>query len=193
MANINAPFGFRLCQEQAGDVGVGKARLVFVPSTDGTAIYVGDAVKTATGLDSATGCGLVTASTANTDVVRGFVLSCITPVTAQNLAIGTLYRPASTAQYLLICDDPGAEFEIQCSGSITASVAHMGTNIDYGTAGSTSTGLSGMQASATVGTTSKQLRILEAVNVPNNALGSNVVIRVRINDTYHEFTQATAV
>lgn len=193
MANVNAPFGLRAAGLlSGGPLGLPKTRLCFVPASDATAIFIGDPVKTVPGLDSATGCPIVTRSTANTDVLRGVCVGVV-PVTSGVVlpAVGILNRRASTAQYILVVEDPHAEFEIQSDATgILANVASMGSNLDYSTAGSAVTGLSGVVLSSTVGTSSKQMRIIEHANIVGNAIGARNIVRVKIN--LHEFLSTTA-
>lgn len=189
MANANAPSGLTPVRHRNGAPYNGAANMYYVPASDGTAIFLGDAVKSAGSADAATGVPTVAQAAAG-DTIRGVVVGVI-PDTAQSLT----YRAASTGRYLLVADDPDLEFEIQedAVGGALA-LTSVGANADLVVgSGSTYTGLSGMQLdTSTVTTNSAQLRILGFVQrVDNEFASANAKIRVMINE--HELASTTGV
>ena len=133
MPNVDSPNGLRPVRTIGGSPYNGSCNRYFVPSTDGTAIYLGQPVKLV-GSATADGVSHVTAMTTTADVVCGVVVG-VEPDTADSL----LYRAASTARYLLVADDPNLLFEIQSDG--VGGVAAVGEVADVtGFSGSTSTG-----------------------------------------------------
>lgn len=189
MANANVPFGLKPIRNLNSAPYSSGVNLYFVPATDNVAIFPGDAVKSAGSADPLTGCPTV-AQVAVGDTIRGVVVGVI-PDTAQS----TTYRVASTARYLLVCDDPYAEFEIQedAVGGALA-LADVGLNADLIVgAGNTFTGNSGMQLdTSTKIAGTAQLRILGFVNrVDNEFASANSKVRVMINE--HELKATTGV
>lgn len=167
-----------------------------VDAGDGTAIFMGDFVKT----DGTTGSLTVAGENmpaviqaAAGDTLRGFVVG-VDPILG--VAIGSenlnrLYRPASVQMVLHVCDDPYAVIRIQSSSAVAAT--EVGENADIVvSAGSTYTGMSGMQVSGTTGTSTAQLRILRVDASPNNVVGAtNSDIICLINE--HELKSTTGV
>jgi hypothetical protein len=107
------------------------------------------------------------------------------------------HRTALTEMYCLVVDDPFVVFEIQEDSDgdayIAAASVGLAANVVVGS-GSTTTGKSGMELdSSDVSTnTAGQLRILRAVNRPDNALGIHCKWEVLLAEhVYRE--QATVV
>lgn len=192
MANSDARIGLRpITQGNAGGF-TGKVRRYYVPSTYGTALFIGDPVVK-TGTTNTAGAGLgkewaagtlqevnkatAGATNATTGVVVGF------DVDPNNL--DKSYNPASTARVVIVADDPHQEFEIQTDSGAVIAATDIGSNADYifTHAGDTTTGLSGVEldtADMSAGATA-QLTILGLIPRENNALGTNAKVRVRIN------------
>lgn len=187
MANTDAPRGLRPVRHSNGSPYNGAVNRYYVPSSDGTAIFIGDAVKSAGSAD-ANGVASVAQAAAG-DAIRGVVVG-VEPVTDESL----IYRAASTERYLLVADAPDLIFEIQedsVGGALA--VTAIGNNADLVVAaGSTFTGLSGMELDSSTATTSTaQLRILGLVQRPDNEVGSNAKLEVMINE--HELKSTTGV
>lgn len=167
-----------------------------VAAGDGVAIFMGDFVKTdgTTGSITVAGENMpAVVQAAATDVIRGFVVG-VDPILG--VAIGSenlnrLYRPASVQMVLHVCDDPYAVIKIQSAASIATT--EVGENADIVVnAGSTASGLSGMQVSGTTGTSSAQLRILHVDAAPDNVVAAtNADIICLINE--HELKSVTGV
>lgn len=186
--NVSRVSGARPVKHLSGSPYNGQCNKYYVPSSDGTAIFIGDFVKSG-GTTDADGVPTVAQAAAG-DALRGVVVGII-PDTADSL----IYRAASTARYLLVADDPDLIFEIQedAVGAPTALV-DVGENADITVAaGSTTTGTSGMQLdSSDHKTATAQLRILGFVQRADNVPAvANAKLLVRINE--HELASTTGV
>lgn len=195
MANTDAAFGFRPIKHLNGAPWNGKVNTYYIPATDSTATFRGDAVKSA---GSATADGMyptvaqATAAAAIRGVVIGFSDQPYIAINQDDLLES--YRPASVARYAFVVDDPDVIFEIQedsVDNSITAAMVGLSTDITVGT-GSTTTGLSAMELdSSDTATAAGQCKILRAVNRLDNALGDNCKWEVLIIE--HEMRSSTDV
>jgi hypothetical protein len=172
MANANAPMGLIPRRYRNGSPWMGVARHYFVPASDATPLFIGDPVVIVAGVDL-NGFASVTRATAGganriTGVVTGFRPS------ATIIANG--YRAASTAEYVIVCDDPEILFEIQESAATDGAAltaAAMGKNISLlAGAGNTFTKQSGFQIDSTTAATTAtlQLRIVESERRIDNTL-----------------------
>lgn len=182
MASVSRIAGFRPVKTITGAAWNGQANLYFVPSSDSTVIMVGDAVKLAGDARAATGVPTVTRAGA-TDVAVGIVVGIvfsgvvdannIPPVTDLNTPV---YRRASTDRYLLVCTDPNVIYEAQylTQSVIAATItANVGLNGSWDvTAGSTTSGSSGMSIAALSATTATlPLKVVGFPNRPDNIPG----------------------
>lgn len=181
MANSNAPTGLQPVRYRSGAPYNGAANVYYVPATDGTALFKGDPVIIAGAADTngVPTCTRATAGSAGriTGVVVGFVPS-------PNI-IANGYRVASTAEYVLVADDPDLLFEIQedsTGGALAATDIGLNADLAAGS-GSTVTKLSGFQLdSSTADTTATlQLRIVGIAQRADNEIGANAKVLVRIN------------
>lgn len=174
MANNNAPFGLRPVSTVSGQPFTGAVRTYSVPSGDGTAIYLGDAVKLVGTSQIINGTSYSdVAQAASGDVMCGVVVGVL-PATRDSLT----YRAASTQRLLLVADDPALLFEIQQTNSGTALTANdVGLNANLTvTAGSAITGYSGSVVSnASEATTNTlDLKIVAIIDRPDNDIGTAV-------------------
>lgn len=183
MASVSRIAGFRPVKTITGAAWNGQANLYFVPSSDSTVIMVGDAVKLGGDARAATGVPTVTRAGA-TDVAVGIVVGILfsgvddannmPPVTDLNTPV---YRRASTDRYLLVCDDPNVVYEVQYAGTSVAAAtitANVGLNGQFTTtAGSTTSGSSGMQldSSGLATTATLPLKIVGFPARPDNIPG----------------------
>ena len=182
MANANSPFGLKPVRLASGAPYNGAANRYFVPASDATALFNGDPVIINGSGDTVGVPGAIIATAAGgnrwTGVVVGFE-----PLTTPTIPLG--YRPASTAGYLLVADDPDLLFEIQeDSGGGALAVTDIGLNADLiAGAGSTVTRQSGWQldTSTKATTATLQLRIVGFVQRADNEVGANAKILVRNN------------
>lgn len=200
MASVSRLNGFTPVKHQNGSPYNGQATLYFVPSSNSDVIMVGDVVKIAGDARSPTGAMTVArhaggATEAAVGVVVGIIFSGVgdsqnvPPVTNLNPPV---YRVASTDRYLLVADSPDLIFEAQCVGA-TFATADVGQNCEVDvTAGSTTTGTSGMGIDlANKGSTATlPLKIVGFPNRPDNAVGDTYVnAYVTINN--HQFKGGT--
>lgn len=193
MANSDAAFGLMPVAYLSGAPYNGAFNTYYIPSTDATAVYVGGLVKLAGGADAngvPTVTGNVSASNAVVGVVVGF--DQVTGVTTPNLDI--TYRPASTAMYVRVADDPNLVFEVQEDGDTTPiAAASVGLNATLTgfTSGSTVTGRSSIEIdSDTVAVTATlDVQVLRLAQRPDNVIGAYAKWLVRLND--HQYINQT--
>lgn len=180
MANPNSPYGLKPVRERDGSPYSGAANTYYVPSSDATALFIGDPVILAGSGDTSGNAPTVTRATAGatnriTGVVVGFQPS------PEFVPYG--YRPASTAMYVLVADDPFIEYSIQCDSTGLA-VTQIGENANLTAgSGSTATKRSGFILDGTTPDVDAtyQLRILGFEPQINNEVGAYVRTLVRIN------------
>jgi hypothetical protein len=176
MANVNVARGLIPYRHFDGSVWNGSVNLYFVPSSFATALFIGDPVTLLHTANDANGIPGVTISTAGAgNPVLGSVVG-IAPGGTPTIAVTrdlAIYRPASTAQYILVADDPTLMFQVQDDGTGATLNQWPGgnTNLVSGT-GSTVTGYSGWQMSGSVTFTAdgtKQLKVLRLLDQTDNA------------------------
>lgn len=189
MANVDRPNGLRPVKHLDGSPYNGAVNRYYIPASDSTATFVGDAVKSG-GTADADGVPTIAQAAAG-DAIRGVIVAF--EPNPDNLGIN--YRAASTARYALVADAPDLVFEIQedAVGGAVAITA-VGNNADLVVgSGNTTSGASGMELdSSTVATTTAQLRILGFVQDPKNEVGvANAKLLVSINE--HELKSTTGV
>lgn len=193
MANVSRPRGAVPVKMKNGSPWNGMANLYFIPSTDGTAVYVGDFVKLA-GSASTDGYATVTRAAA-ADALVGVVIGF--RVNPGDLNLSGSYRAASTDRYALVVDDPDVVFEIQedAVGGALA-VTDISLNADFvATAGSSTTGRSAEQldTSTKATTAALPLKILGFVDRVDNEIGSsNAKVLVLINNHQRGSSTGTA-
>ncbi len=196
MANLDTPFGLKPVKNLMGSPWNGKVSTYYIPATDSTAVFKGDAVKSAGSAD-ATGKFPTVAQAAAGDLIRGVVIGfgdnpyvMIHPDTPNQD-----YRAASTAMYVFVVDDPFVIFEIQedsAGAALAVTAVGLSTNLVVGS-GSTATGKSAMELdSSDTGTdTTGQCKILRVIDREGNDLGDNCKWEILI--TEHELLVATDV
>lgn len=181
MANADTPMGLRPVALVSGGAYTGGGRVYSVPTSDATAIYIGDLVKsvgTSQTIDGIVYSDIAQAATG--DVITGVVVGVL-PATSSS----TTYRVASTQRLLLVADDPNVLFEAQEVNSGTPFTANdIGLNCNFVVAaGSTTTSRSGTTLDNTTEATTNtlDLKIVGLVNRPDNAVGAAAKYLVRIN------------
>lgn len=189
MANTNKPTGLIPVRHLNGNPYNGAYNIYFVPAAYATALYLGLPLI-ATGVSDANGVPVAAIATAGaTNYTIGPMVGIVDggePIVTVTRDM-PLYHPASTAQYILVADDPDLVFEAQedsVGGSIA--MASAGTkNVDLvAGAGSNASGYSGwMLDSSTVAVgATLQCRLLRGVERPDNTMGSSYAKwLVRIN------------
>jgi len=195
MANLDIPAGLKPVKHLNGSPWNGQANVYYIPATDAVAVFKGDAVKSAGAADASGKYPTVTQCAAG-DAVRGVVIGfgefahqMINPTNPDRT-----HRPASTAMYVLVIDDPNVIFEIQedsVGGSIAAASIGLSTDLAIGS-GNATTGKSGIELdSSAVVATVATCKVLRVVNREDNALGTNCKFEVLIAE--HEMKLATGV
>jgi hypothetical protein len=175
MANTSNARGLIPVRHRNGAPYNGAYNIYYVPATYATAMFIGDPVIGITDTADANGIPIVNVGTAaggayNLGVCTG-VISAGDPMVTRTRDL-LPYRLASTAAYVMVCDDPDMLFEAQedaVGGVLDLQAA--GRNIDLiaGT-GSANTGYSGwMLDSSTLQTTATlQMRIHRPVERADN-------------------------
>jgi hypothetical protein len=174
MPNVANPTGLSPVQNIGTSTYDGVIRQYSVPSSDGTAIFVGDLVK------------LVGTS----QIINGQVFADIAQAASGDVFLGvvagfladtrdsTLHRAASTQRIALVCDDPNALFEVaQGSGGTPLTANDVGLNVNVSVvAGSTVTGKSASVIDNTTEATTNtlDLKIMGMVNRVDNDPGTAV-------------------
>ena len=157
MANADTPRGLRPLRHKSGAPYNGAANPYYLPSSYGTAVFIGDAVvKTGTSNTAAVSTPIgdfeigtlpeINAATVGdnnqiTGVVVGFA-----PLPTD---LETRHNKASTERVALVCDDPDVVFEIQADGAVAAAAIGLNAVLIATHAGSADTGLSGMELDTT--------------------------------------------
>lgn len=103
-----------------------------------------------------------------------------------------MYRANSTSRYVYVADDPNLLFEVQedSDGGALAATAAGGTAQLIGfTSGSTVTGLSAIEIDSSnlseTSDTDDDVRIIRLSQRQDNAVGTNAVWEVRLNNHQH--------
>lgn len=187
MANADAAFGLRPVRYLSGAPYNGAARKYYIPATDtDSAAYIGSLVKLTGGAD-ANGIPVVTANVSTGNPVVGVVVGVV-PETADSLR----YRANSTARYVLVADDPNLLFEVQEDGAMAITAVGATCTLTGFTSGSTVTGLSAVELDSSeiseTSDTDDDVRIIELVQRPDNAQGTNAKWLVRLN--VHQYVNA---
>ena len=193
MANADRPFGLRPVRYLNGSPWNGKSRPYYMTTSSGTALFIGDPVDI-TGASNTTEVtviggnfppGTLSTVTHATAGDGNRIVGVVTGVMAANRE-STIYREASTARVIEVCDDPNVVFQIQddASGTLATTDVGLNANLVSGT-GSTATGRSGWELDGTTPSadSSNQLLILNLANLQetNDANGGNAVWEVKIN------------
>lgn len=181
MANSNIASGLTPKRYRNGAPFVGPLRRYYHPAADSTALYIGDPVINAGSADTDGTPTATRATAASAGRITGVVVGFEPNATIN--AAG--YGAASTAFYILVCDDPAVLYEIQedsVGGALAAT--SVGLNADLiAASGNNATKQSGfMLDSSTAATTATlQLRIVQLEQRADNEIGTNAKWLVAIN------------
>lgn len=196
MANVDSPFGLRPIKHRNGAPYNGAANPYYIPSSYGTALYVGDpVVKTGTSntanvntfpdgeYDIGTLPEINKATAGDGNAITGVIVG----FGADPDSLSNQYNPASTERIAWVADDPDLVFEIQADGAIPAASIGLNGVLIYTHSGSTTTGLSGAELDTTsdvpAADASNQLTILRAINrVDNDTTLTHAKVEVTINN-----------
>jgi hypothetical protein len=192
MANANAPFGLKPVNLD-GTTWSGQGRLIYIPSSQAGNIFIGDPLVPL-GTTDAYGVpafGIATAGATNR-IAGSFLGQSNGPASGGNasstmLQSATLYHPAATAGYGLLCDDPNVAYEIQedsDGGAIAITTGgYANGNLASGS-GSTVTGLSAWtldSSTVATGNATYQVKVIGLVRGPDNAIGNYARWLVQLN------------
>lgn len=210
MANISKINGFRPVKHVTGAPYNGQSNIYAVAASDNTALFVGDVVKLAADANTqgvqhvtAHAAGVAATGQPALGVVVGVINTKLDPVTG-NMSGGSIsldtpvYRPASTAQYVLVADSPDLIYEVEATAAGSAyafAVADVGQNANiFAGAGSTSTGNSAhslnMSDKGTAATLPFKITGV-AAKVGNEVTGNYTKVNVQINN--HQFKSVGTV
>lgn len=179
--NANIARGLIPYRMMDGSLWNGAANMYSLPASLNQALFVGDPIVFASGAgNDANGIPTVTIATAaGTNKILGSFVGIVNGGNPQitvtrDLAISHL---ASTAQYILVADDPRLLFMIQDDASAQATASSQWANKNASLvagAGSTITGYSGWQmASSTVASGSNlQVKIIRPLDQADNAVST---------------------
>lgn len=189
MANSTGAFGLRPDRYMDGTPWNGATIECYIGSDYGTALYVGDPVLFSTDLSAhdSTGKKMSISKSGGTD--GDIVWGVITSFAVDPDGLGRIYNPASTERVANVCiAADNLIFTIRGDGGGTPSAVFIGQNavMIASTAGSTTTGLSGMMldegtTTAPSANQSNSLLILGIHDVEGNTLADNAVYDVLIN------------
>lgn len=197
MANKDAPRGLVPVGYLNGSPWNGKFNVYYLAAAEANNIGIGDPVALAGAADASGQFPTVTLGTAGTGnpiigPAIGFGTTPYIMINQDNLA--QRYRPADTAMYVAVVDDPAVIFEIQeVSGGTALTAAAVGNNAPFvvGTL-NTTTGISATELNnAGEVATTENLRILRVAPVEGNALGEHCKWWVLINE--HQYKEAAGV
>lgn len=185
--NVNAPFGLQLVEDNS----LTPLELCIIDSGDGTATFVGDAVKTAGDAKSITGNPIrkTVIQCAAGDPIYGVVQGFLPQMTGpgQSMDLGIRYRKASTSMYVLV--KPANYQDIYRTQSddvgtlIDSTYVGLNANLTVGS-GSTVTGMSAMQldSSTSQTTATLQLKIIDQDADRSFPGVANQTLLVRLNN-----------
>lgn len=187
MPNTSVASGLKPVRMLDGSSYAGCIDMFFVPSSNGTALYIGDPVKFAGSADTA-GVASVTHCAA-ADPITGVVVG-FADATSMTSGVGA----ASTIRYPLVCHSQDVLFEIQedgVGGAIAAADIGLNASIIVA-AGSTYSRKSGvmLDTSTKATTATLELKIRGIAQRPDNALAEFAKVLVSIN--YSTETPGTA-
>lgn len=184
MANKDFAFGLKPVRTMGG-VANFTANEYTIPSGASNAIYQGSLViMTAAG-------NIDIAASSSADIV-GVFNGCFYTDPTTGKPTHSNYYPGSIAASDIVAqvyDDPRIVFEVQCDGTLAATAVGENADTTSTTGGSTVTGLSSTEISASTGASAAQLRIIGISKDPDNSdTGSaNTNAYVLINE--HAYTQ----
>lgn len=186
MANPDSAFGAVPIKHIDGSPYSGMVNEYVIPSSNGTATFINDLVKH-NGDADAEGVPQVIQATAGATTLLGAVVG----FRADPSNLGLQYRTASTTRYVLVADDPDIVYKMQeDSDTSTLAATDVGANCDIVVAaGSTVTGVSAMEIDSNTNSSSAaNVRILRLYRDQNNAIGTNAIWEVLINEHFYKTT-----
>lgn len=177
MANVDTPFGLKPVRNAGSGPYNDGTVLFYAPASYATALFVGDPVLRAGSADSA-GVPSINRAAA-TGAITGVVIGFQDPA---SMELG--YGAASTDRYVLVRTDPETMYEVQVNGTLAAADVGLNANVSLGT-GNTFSRKSGteLDAATKATTATLQLRILGFAQRPDNEIGADAKVYVKINNS----------
>jgi len=185
MANPTSGMGFVPVGHVSGAGSfTGQVNRYYVPSTDATALFLGDPVVI-TGDFHTDGTPIISVATVGTGVTTDKITGAIVGFEPNVAMPAQKHRLASTAMYVLVNDDPGTIFKCRGDGAYATTDQGSTCQIASGS-GNTTTGISGyvLDSSEIAQTATDQLVILGVIDDPTDSdisTALNVVYTVRFN------------
>ena len=198
MANTSKINGFKPVKHLNGSAYNGQANLYEVPAGEAVPVFIGDLVKLSDSAATSFYPAVEAVVGASAQIAAGPILGAVvgivnvkTDPTSGIMSTGSIsldtpvYRPASTKQYVLVADSDDIIYEAEADASVAA--ASIGLNVGVGASAHTNpllTGASPMYVYSTTApdtTSTRPLQIVGIVNRPDNEVGANSKVLVRIN------------
>lgn len=185
MAQV-APFGLRPVGTLSGAPWTGSVKQYLIPAADGTAVFVGDMLKTDGGVGAANlivngiDCsGMPTGIQGNHATGTVDVVGVVVGFLPDHSNLSTRYRLASTNRIALVCTDPNTIFEIQedgVGGTCLAADAGGGMATLVANTGNTTTGVSKLAIDSSIAITTTQtlpVKVLGLSRKPGARVGTS--------------------
>ncbi len=192
MANVDGKYGLALHEDNS------QSSLItcVIPSGDGTATFVGDAVVLLDADSIKIDGGpyaMAVAQAAATNPIFGVIMG-FNQVIPSGMDLGRRHRPANVSMYCFVKPaHPLDVYRIQCDDDTeTIAVSDIGCNADIIVgSGNAITGMSGMEldSNTTAATAGLQLRVIGFVDVPSNQPGvskQDVLVTINQSQTFNE-------
>jgi len=183
MANTDAPFGFRPSGKVGGNPDNGALSEYAIKSDYATAMFQGDLV-----IFNAGHVQISAAGTVGNMVFNGLKYddSTTNKPTFKNFFDGTALGVQGE---VFVYDDPYQVYEAQSDSDEASTQAHVGTFADHikTHSGDTTTGISGDEINlpSSASATLTGVKVLGHAQTPDNAIGTNAVLRCFIADAVH--------
>jgi hypothetical protein len=173
MANTDAPQGLVPIRSRFSSAAwTGGGNMYSVASSNSTSIGIGDPVVITGTADSTYGVATVVRATAGgTNTISGVMVGRVY-VTRDS----TPFVPASTAAYILVCDDPNMIYEAQedsVGGNIALTSVGQGVDFIVTADCNTTNGNSNVELDSSTAGSGTQLQIIALSQVVGNAVGTN--------------------
>jgi len=198
MANTSRINGFKPVKHLNGCSYNGQANLYEVPAGEAVPVFVGDLVKLSDSAATSNYPAVEAVVGASAQIAAGPILGSVVGIVNAKfdpvggvLSTGSIsldtpvYRPASTKQFVLVADADDIIYEAEADASVA--LTSIGLNVGVGASAHTNpllTGASPMYVYSTTApdtTSTRPLQIVGLVNRPDNEVGANSKVLVRIN------------
>lgn len=180
MTNTLTPFGLAVSRAADGNLS-GGVTACYIPATNNAKLYVGDAVyfsgANSSAIDEYKVGNLPSIVKAGADTaIDGVIVGFLPDI---NGSAGAF--PASKAGVALVVTDPEVKFNIQATGSVSASDVGKYAKISVSTAGNDYSGISGMaldHSTLSSSDTTMPLKVLNIADYIQNDSGNYAIVEV---------------